>query len=93
MGAKYSVEQIFEQAAKFVVKQKGQWEHNDWEDFLGKISEYQIDLNDELIVKLGSLLELGKYFYSNLPETLDKKQKKTKKSTTKKTKEETVIEE
>jgi len=93
MGAKYSVEQIFEQAAKFVVKQKGQWEHNDWEDFLGKISEYQIDLNDELIVKLGSLLELGKYFYSNLPETVEKKQKKTKKSTTKKSKEETVIEE
>ncbi len=93
MGAKYSVEHIFEQAAKFVVKQKGEWEHNDWEDFLGKISEYQIELHDELIVKLGALLELGKYFYSNLPETLDKKQKKTKKSTTKKTKEETVIEE
>lgn len=93
MGAKYSVEQIFEQAAKFVVKQKGEWEHNNWEDFLGKISEFQIELHDELIVKLGALLELGKYFYSNLPETVEKKQKKTKKSTTKKTKEETVIEE
>lgn len=93
MGAKYSVEHIFEQAAKFVVKQKGEWEHNDWEDFLGKISEYQIELHDELMVKLGTLLELGKYFYYNLPETLDKKQKKTKKSTTKKTKEEVVPEE
>ncbi|MGC8738868.1 MAG: hypothetical protein ACP5UA_09515 [Candidatus Hydrogenedens sp.] len=93
MGAKYSVEHIFEQAAKFVVKQKGEWEHNDWENFLGKVSEYQIELHDELIVKLGTLLELGKYFYFNLPESVEKKQKKTKKSTTKKIKEETVIEE
>lgn len=93
MGAKHSVAHIFEQAAKFIVKQKGEWEHNDWEDFLGKISECQFELHDELIVKLGSLLELGKYFYFNLPETVEKKQKKTKKSTTKKTKEEIVIDE
>lgn len=93
MGAKYSVEQIFEQAAKFVVKQKGEWEHNDWEDFLGKISEYQFELHDELIIKLGALLELGKYFYCNLPETIEKKQKKTKKNPTKKAKEEVATEE
>ena len=88
MGAKHSVEQIFEQVAKFVVKQKGEWDHNDWEDFLGKISNYQIELHDELTVKLGDLLELGKYFYFNLPETLDKRQKKTKKNITKKSEEE-----
>ncbi len=88
MGAKHSVEQIFEQVAKFVVKQKGEWDHNDWEDFLGKISNYQIELHDELTVKLGALLELGKYFYFNLPETLDKRQKKTKKNITKKSEEE-----
>jgi len=90
MGAKHSLEQIFDQAAKFVIKQKGEWEHNDWENFLGKISEYQFELHDELIVKLGSLLELGKYFYSNLPETTEKKQKKTKKNSTKKTEEEPI---
>lgn len=93
MGAKYTVEQVFEQAAKFVVKQKGEWEHDDWENFLGKISEYQFELHDELIMKLGTLLELGKYFYLNLPETVEKKQKKTKKSTTKKIKEEDEVEE
>ncbi len=93
MGAKYSTEQIFEQAAKFVVKQKGEWEHNDWENFLGKISEYEIELHDEFVMKLGALLELGKYFYSNLPESVEKKQKKTKKNTPKKVKEEIPIEE
>ncbi|MCX8064051.1 MAG: hypothetical protein N3G21_02635 [Candidatus Hydrogenedentes bacterium] len=79
MGAKHSLEEIFNQAAKFVIKQRGEWEHSDWENFLEKISEFQIDLNDELVVKLGALLELGKYFYYNLPETLNKKSKKAKK--------------
>ncbi|HOK08473.1 MAG TPA: hypothetical protein PLT82_03170 [Candidatus Hydrogenedens sp.] len=87
MGAKHSVEQIFEQAAKFVVKQKGTWDHADWENFLGKIAEYELELHDELMIKLGALLELGKYFYSNLPETVGKKPKKTKKNSVKKTKE------
>ncbi len=77
--AKNSVEEIFSQAAKFVVKQKGTWEHPDWENFLEKISEFQIDINDELMIKLGSLLEIGKYLYHNLPETISKKGKKEKK--------------
>ncbi len=93
MGVKYTVEQIFDQASKFIVKQKGEWNHTEWEDFLGKISEYEIELHDELTTKLGALLELGKYFYFNLPETIEKKQKKTKKSTTKKAKEEILTEE
>ncbi|HOV34319.1 MAG TPA: hypothetical protein PLX23_13250 [Candidatus Hydrogenedens sp.] len=90
MGTKHSVEQIFEQAAKFVVKQKGEWEHDDWENFLGKISDYKVELHDELAIRLGALLELGKYFYFNLPETIDKKQKKTKKNIAKKSEEEQV---
>lgn len=90
MGVKHSVEEIFNQAAKFVVKQKGEWNHSDWENFLEKISGFQIDLNDELVVKLGSLLELGKYLYQNLPETLDKKSKKAKK---KKSEEKETLEE
>jgi len=80
--AKNSVEEIFNQAAKFVTKQKGSWEHSDWENFLEKISEFQIDLNDELMVKLGALLEIGKYLYHNLPETLNKKGRKEKKKKT-----------
>lgn len=80
MGAKNTVEYILSQASKFVVKQKGEWNHNEWEEFLGKIAEANIELHDELITKIGQLLEISKYLYFNLPETIQKKSRKTKKS-------------
>lgn len=55
-------ERVLELAAKFVTRQKGTWEHDDWEAFLDEAGKLGLDLNDETRRNLGNILEAAKSF-------------------------------
>lgn len=63
MAAKGMAEKILELAAKFVTKQKGDWDHAGWEDFVTNAEKAGLTLGDEARRNLGNLLEAAKYFY------------------------------
>jgi hypothetical protein len=62
MATKNMVEQVLELAGKFVVAQKGTWQHADWEAFLGKAAALGVPITDETKRSLGNILESCKEF-------------------------------
>lgn len=73
-----ALQKILELAEKFVTKQKGAWEHDEWEAFLAKAAQAGLDVNDESKRNLGNILEGLKYFYSVLPAPAKKASPKAK---------------
>lgn len=65
MPGKTNLEAILERAAKFVVRSKGQWDHQDWEDYLGSVSNLGLTMDDETKRHLGNVLESSKHLYEN----------------------------
>lgn len=63
MATKSALQSILDAAAAFVVAKKGQWEHDDWEDFLGTVAKTGLALDDEAKRNLGNILESTKYLY------------------------------
>ena len=63
MATKNGLNSLLEAAAKFVVNQQGQWQHDEWEDLLAKVSEMGMPVTDETKRALGNILESCKYFY------------------------------
>jgi hypothetical protein len=51
-------------AGKFVVKQKGQWEHDEWESLVAQVEKLGVKCDDEVRRNLGNMLEALKFFYS-----------------------------
>lgn len=78
---KNPLQQILDEAGSFVTKQRGKWEHKDWEAFLEKVKKAGGDWGDELRKNLGNILEASKNLYNALTEVPDKKSpaKKTSK--------------
>lgn len=60
-----NLEAILERAAKFVNAKKGQWDHQNWEDFLGSVAQFGLVLDDETKRHLGNILESSKQLYEN----------------------------
>ncbi len=58
---------ISDQAAQFVGKTKGTWDHLGWEDFVKDIRQGGIDLTEGGKSYLGGILESAKRLYSSLP--------------------------
>ena len=81
--AKNAAQKVLEEVGKFVTANKGEWDHSDWEGFLGQIEKIGFNLNDEVKRNVGNLLEDAKALYHKLPEPAA--QKKTVKKAVKKT--------
>lgn len=65
MPAKTNLEVILERSAKFVVEQKGQWDHEGWESFLKSVGGLGLSMDDETKRHLGNILESSKHLYEN----------------------------
>lgn len=63
MAAKITLQELLDFAGGFVARQKGVWEHDEWEALLKKVAETGLELNDETKRNLGNILESVKYFY------------------------------
>lgn len=63
MATKTKLQKVLDLVAAFVAEQKGQWNHVEWEGFLGKVAELGIEMTDENKRSLGNLLEAGKAFF------------------------------
>lgn len=64
MASKTTLESLLDLTAKFVIDQKGAWDHGDWEAFLAKAAALGFEDNDEMRRNLGNILESCKYFYA-----------------------------
>jgi hypothetical protein len=62
-GKKDIVRDVLELAGDFVIKRKGDWDHEGWESFLKKAGKAGADISDFGQVKLGALLESVKGIY------------------------------
>lgn len=78
---KNTTQQILDAAGQFVTKQKGVWEHDDWEAFLDKMSAIGVKLDDNGKRNLGNVLEAAKYFYQAAPPVAPKRKAAPKKKT------------
>ena len=72
-AAKSSVQKLLDLAGQFITKQKGNWEHEDWEALLTKVEALGVPVDDECKRNLGNILEGGKYFYNAMPQAAPKK--------------------
>ncbi len=57
---------LLEEVGQFVTKQKGAWEHADWEAFLVKVEKLGFHLTDETKRFVGNLLEDSKHLFQVL---------------------------
>jgi hypothetical protein len=62
-AAKNTLQKLLDQAGQFVTKQKGSWDHAQWEAFLESTAKAGVEPNDEVKRNLGNILEASKYFY------------------------------
>ena len=76
---KNPVKSLLAMAGDFVTRQKGRWEHKDWEAFLDQVQKAGVVVTDELKKSLGHVLEASKQFYSGVSTVPDKKPARTAK--------------
>lgn len=67
-GKKDIVRDILELAGEFVIKRKGDWDHDAWEGFLKKTGKAGADTSEGGQVLLGKLLETVKKLYVSVQE-------------------------
>ena len=72
---------LLECVGQFVVKQKGSWEHPEWEALMEHVGKSGFILEDEGKRNLGNLLEAAKYFYQTAPKKALAKKTTAKKKT------------
>lgn len=81
MAETYTVQQLAKLAGDFVVKKRGTWDHEAWEEFCGAAAALGVEPDEEMRARLGLLLETLKVFYVSLPKrakTLAKRKARTK---------------
>ena len=66
-AAKNSMQKVLDLAGKFVTKQEGEWNHEEWEALLPKVTKMGFEMDDETKRNLGNILEASKHFYHNGP--------------------------
>jgi hypothetical protein len=80
MPTKSGLQNLLEIVQKFVVKQKGAWEHDDWEALVAHVTKAGVCLDDDEGKRnLGNILEACKFFYFALPADVEKKKPAPKK--------------
>lgn len=79
-GKKDIVRDVLELAGDFVIKRKGEWDHEGWESFVKKAGKAGADTSDFGQVKLGALLEAAKGIYCSIEEPAPAKTEKKPKA-------------
>ena len=67
MPEPYTVQQVAKLAGDFVVKKRGAWNHEEWQQWCDSIASLGLELDEELRVQLGVLLETLKTCYLSMP--------------------------
>ena len=67
MAESYTVQQLAKLAGDFVVKKRGVWEHEDWQQLCASVEGLGVTLDEDLKTCLGMLLESLKVFYASCP--------------------------
>lgn len=67
MAESYTVQQLAKLAGDFVVKKRGTWEHEDWQQLCASVEALGVTLDEDLKTCLGMLLESLKVFYASCP--------------------------
>jgi|GEM_PF-559578 len=67
MAESYTVQQLAKLAGDFVVKKRGVWEHEDWQQLCASVEALGLILDEDLRTCLGMLLESLKVFYASCP--------------------------
>lgn len=63
-SGKTVLNKVFTLAEGFVVAQKADWGHEEWEKLLDKAAKAGVDVSDEEVKRnLGNILEGGKHLY------------------------------
>ncbi len=81
----YVIQQLAKIASEFVVKKQGVWNHQEWEQLCAEISGLGLDLNGEMQMCLGVLIETFKVFYDTGPKKIKKPAAEKSKSPVKRT--------
>jgi hypothetical protein len=63
MAANNGLQALLDVAAKFVTDHDGQWNHEEWEQFLDDVSGMGFQCNDETKRNFGNILEACKNLY------------------------------
>jgi hypothetical protein len=74
------IREIVALAGEFVLKRKGDWDHEAWERFLKKAGKVGADTSESGQVALGTLLETVKTLYLSLQESAPAKAEKKPKA-------------
>lgn len=88
MAVTHNLQEMAGLLGDFVVKQRGVWEHEQWETLCAKVSALGVELDEDLHARLGILLENMRVFYFCMPARPRRKTKaksKTKARAKKKT--------
>lgn len=83
MVAAHNLHDLAALASEFVVKQRGIWEHEQWELLCARVAALGIELDDDLCERLGALLETLRVFYFCIPARPKRKTKAKAKTRTK----------
>lgn len=67
MAESYTVQQLAKLTGDFVVKKRGVWEHEDWQQLCASVEALGVTLDEDLKTCLGMLLESLKVFYVSVP--------------------------
>lgn len=78
-AVKNTLVKLLDHVGSFVIKQKGSWNHADWEAFLGDVEKMGFPLDDETKRRVGNLLEESKELYGKMPAAPAKKKAAAKK--------------
>lgn len=79
-GKKDIVRDVVELAGDFVIKRKGEWDHEGWESFVKKAGKAGADTSELGQVKLGALLEATKGLYCSIQDPAPVKAEKKAKA-------------
>ncbi len=79
-GKKDIVRDVLALAGDFVIKRKGEWDHEGWESFVKKAGKAGVDTSELGLVKLGALLEATKSIYCSVEEAAPVKAEKKPKA-------------
>ncbi len=78
MPAPYTIQELSKIAGDFVIKKRGEWNHDDWEQLCADVSALGLKLDGEMQVRLGLLIETLKAFYVSMPKRISTASAKSK---------------
>lgn len=63
-GIQDAMSKVTNESIRFVTEKKGAWNHEDWEEFIGKLKKGGVTVNDEATAYVGGIVEASKKLYN-----------------------------